>query len=485
MKESVAIAKAVDTKKDISPTRSGNSIHRVQHEPDRQLGSLRGVINNIRHDGGMPSLDSIATELSSMHTAQRASVLLALQRTHGNRYVQRVVAGIQAKLKIGQPGDIYEQEADRVADEVMRMPDAACPKCKEENNVLIKTKPLAEQITPLVQGQVEPEKEEKEEEEILQLKEVSGQTPEVTPDFESRIQSLKSSGQPLPEADRSFMERGFGVDFSGVRVHTDSEADQLNKELNAQAFTYGRDIYFGAGKYSPGTLAGKRLLAHELTHVVQKAQMGRTTLQRAEVDDNPETPTPTPVPPISRGIYRIDEPTTGWAPVRPIYFIIRRGEPFELPHFCKVSVTTPGSSQSRIEIIEARYGGKDADIDNRYLISDPGAEPAASVIFDISSGNLGYGTSGPVSAITDPSNPTPTGTHDLEIPDFSHSLGSAYGTYGTTWFRVGHSGDRYLHPGRSSAGCVTVTDIDQWTSIYTYLIRARLDNRSVGRITVR
>jgi hypothetical protein len=203
------------------------------------------------------------------------------------------------------------------------------------------------------------------------------------------------------------------------------------------------------------------------------------------VDDNPETPTPTPVPPISRGIYRIDEPTTGWAPVRPIYFIIRRGEPFELPHFCKVSVTTPGSSQSRIEIIEARYGGKDADIDNRYLISDPGAEPAASVIFDISSGNLGYGTSGPVSAITDPSNPTPTGTHDLEIPDFSHSLGSAYGTYGTTWFRVGHSGDRYLHPGRSSAGCVTVTDIDQWTSIYTYLIRARLDNRSVGRITVR
>ncbi len=66
------------------------------------------------------------------------------------------------------------------------------------------------------------------------------------------------------------MERRFGVDFRGVRVHTDSNAVQMNKELNAQAFTYGRDIYFGAGRYNPGTSTGKRLLAHELTHVVQQ-----------------------------------------------------------------------------------------------------------------------------------------------------------------------------------------------------------------------
>jgi hypothetical protein len=103
MKESVALAKDADAKKDFSAARSDNSIHRVRNEPEKQLGSLRRVIGNIRHDGGTPSLDSIATELSSMHTAQRASVLLALQRTHGNRYVQRVVAGIQAKLKISQP----------------------------------------------------------------------------------------------------------------------------------------------------------------------------------------------------------------------------------------------------------------------------------------------------------------------------------------------------------------------------------------------
>ena len=86
--------------------------------PERQLGSLRRVIDNKRHDGGTPSADSIATELSSMpSTTQCASVLLALQQTHGNQYVQRVVAGVgvQAKLEVGQQGDIYEQEADRMA----------------------------------------------------------------------------------------------------------------------------------------------------------------------------------------------------------------------------------------------------------------------------------------------------------------------------------------------------------------------------------
>jgi hypothetical protein len=88
MKESVAVAKEADAKKGVSATRSDNSIHRVRNEPERQLGSLRDVIGNIRRNGGTPSVENIATELSSMHTAQRAPALLALQRTHGNRYVQ-------------------------------------------------------------------------------------------------------------------------------------------------------------------------------------------------------------------------------------------------------------------------------------------------------------------------------------------------------------------------------------------------------------
>jgi hypothetical protein len=270
MKASVAVAKEADAKKGVSPTKSSDSsIQRLRSEPERQLGSLRDVIGNIRRDGGTPSVDSIATELSSMHTAQRAPVLLALQRTHGNRYVQRVVTGIQAKLVVGQPGDMYEQEADRVADAVMRMPEPEVQRQAEEEEKeeeeIIRTKPLAEQITPLIQRQ-----SEEEEEKILQTKEVSWQSSELTSDFESRIQALKGGGQPLPESARDFFEPRFGYDFRGVRVHTNAHSAKLVRSMNARAFTVGRDVVFEPREYAPDSNAGKRLLAHELTHVVQQ-----------------------------------------------------------------------------------------------------------------------------------------------------------------------------------------------------------------------
>ncbi len=255
MKESVAIAKEADRKKESSPTRSDNSIQRLRNEPERQLGSLRDVIGNIRRNGGTPSVESIATELSGMHsTAQRAPALLALQRTHGNRYVQRVVTGIQAKLKVRQPGDIYEQEADRVADEVMRMPE------------------------PEMQRQPE----EEEEEEPIRTKGHTGQTPEVIPNLESSIYALKGGGHPLPEADRSFMERRFGVDFSRVRVHTNARAAESALALNARAYTVGCNIVFSKDQYAPLTPTGQRLMAHELAHVVQQRASGEM-IQRLDL----------------------------------------------------------------------------------------------------------------------------------------------------------------------------------------------------------
>jgi hypothetical protein len=262
MKESVAIAKEADTKKDFSPAKSDKSIHRVRNEPERQLGSLRSVIDNIRSDGGTPSVDSIATELSSMPSVPRASVLLALQRTHGNRYVQRVAAGIQAKLKVGQPGDIYEQEADRVAEQVMRMPEPQAPQQAEE--------------------------EKKEEEETLRAKGTSSNISEVTSDLEFPIQSLIGGGQPLPKFARAFFEPRFGQNFSQVRIHTDAKAAESARALNARAYAFGRDIVFGAGEYAPETVRGKRLIAHELTHVVQQggASTSIAPMQNAVADDN-------------------------------------------------------------------------------------------------------------------------------------------------------------------------------------------------------
>src|SRR5690606_30036182 len=94
--------------------------------------------------------------------------------------------------------------------------------------------------------------------------------------IESTLHSSKGNGSSLPAGVREEMENSFGNDFSGVRIHDDTESRQMSKGLNAQAFTYGQDIFFDRGKFSPGSREGKSLLAHELTHVVQQ----RNVVQR-------------------------------------------------------------------------------------------------------------------------------------------------------------------------------------------------------------
>jgi len=109
---------------------------------------------------------------------------------------------------------------------------------------MLQAKPLAEEITRLVQRQVEPEEEEEEE---LQAKATSGRISEVNSNLESNIQSLKGGGQPLSENDRAFFEPRFGRDFNQVRVHTDAVAAEAAREVNARAYTVGQDVMFGAG----------------------------------------------------------------------------------------------------------------------------------------------------------------------------------------------------------------------------------------------
>ena len=237
---------------------------------------------------------------SSQPMSTPADRILLLQRTIGNQAVQRLIrsGSLQSKLRIGQPGDKYEQEADRVADAVMRMPEPGVqrqvePEEEEEETLqskphasqitpllqvqrqeepeeeeeTLQAKPLAEEITPLVQRQVEPEEEEEE----LQAKATSGHISESNPNLESKIQSLKGGGQHLSENDRAFFEPRFGRDFSQVRVHTDAVAAEAAREVNAWAFTQGQNVVFGAGGYAPRTTSGQRLLAHELTHVMQQS----------------------------------------------------------------------------------------------------------------------------------------------------------------------------------------------------------------------
>ncbi len=160
---------------------------------------------------------------------------------------------LQTKLKISEPNDPYEQEADRVADEVMRMPEPTIQRQMEpEENVeeMVQTKAITNSITPLQRSSNEPNQ--------------STEVPDIVHDV------LRSPGQPLDLATRSFMEPRFGHDFSQVRVHTGGDADRSAQDVNAHAYNVGRDIVFDSSQFAPGSIQGRRLIAHELTHVLQQ-----------------------------------------------------------------------------------------------------------------------------------------------------------------------------------------------------------------------
>lgn len=214
---------------------------------------------------------------------------------------------LQTKLTIGQPGDQYEQEADQMADQVVQrlagnntnpksnIIQPKCATCQEEEKLQQKEEPEKEeklQKKPIFESNAEPpelpiqtklektsslqkkcdECTTEEETPGLQRAADSTVTPSASPSLESRLSSSRGGGNPLPENTRTQMEGAFGTDFSGVRVHTDSSAVQMNQELNALAFTHGSDVYFNAGKYDAGSTEGQRLLGHELTHVVQQGE---------------------------------------------------------------------------------------------------------------------------------------------------------------------------------------------------------------------
>ena len=96
-------------------------------------------------------------------------------------------------------------------------------------------------------------------------------TPEVTKNLKSHIQAIQYGGQPLSKSERAYFESRFGVDFSQVRLHNDAQAAESARALNAKAYTLGQDVVLGAGEYAPGTSEGRKLMAHELTHVVQQS----------------------------------------------------------------------------------------------------------------------------------------------------------------------------------------------------------------------
>ena len=188
---------------------------------------------------------------------------------------------IQKKLKIGESDDKYEIEADRMADQVVQMKPIGIDKLKPTNNVIqrkcascdeekhIQKKSLIDQITPLIQKKATNQ---------------GGET-QVSKAITNNIKQSKGGGNSLKGEVKHHMESGFGVDFSDVRIHTDSNANKLSEKLNAKAFTVGNDIFFNKRKYDPNSNSGKHLLAHELTHTIQQSGQINLKIQREMIKD--------------------------------------------------------------------------------------------------------------------------------------------------------------------------------------------------------
>jgi hypothetical protein len=163
----------------------------------------------------------------------------AIERQSGTATLQT-----SSRDAISQAGDALEQEAERVADQVMRMPHLPAPVATERASVLQRSAAGAavHQTVPPIVHEV-----------------------------------LRSTGRPLDRAARAFMEPRFGQDFGGVRVHTDTKAAQSAEAVDARAYTVGQDVVFGSAQYNPNTQSGRTLLAHELVHTVQQGGHTRGT----------------------------------------------------------------------------------------------------------------------------------------------------------------------------------------------------------------
>lgn len=202
----------------------------------------------------------------------------SVARHAGNMAVQRLVRSdrIQAKLAVGAPGDMYEREADRVADTLLSS--------NAPTHVSSAPPRVQRKCAECAAGGSCPKCEE--EQQRLQAKEKPGRTPRASKGLSTQVAGLRGGGRPLPGTARDFFEPRLGADLSGVRVHTDAAASRTASRLGARAFTAGSDIAFAPGEYRPESPEGQRLLAHELTHVLQQDAAGEGPTVRRWPDEN-------------------------------------------------------------------------------------------------------------------------------------------------------------------------------------------------------
>lgn len=242
----------------------------------------RQAINkSVRNDASIEP--SLTNQLKRKHSVQSESNVLSADAVSGFAQdfsaipvrLNSAPVSIQTKLKIGYANDKYEQEADSVADQVMRMPD---PKFALQSSV--EESPFNSLVSSSIQRKCTSCSED---EELVQRKPTATNGMELNSPIGSQINSIFGRGRSMSQAERSFFEPRFRSDFSNVHIHDNSKANQLASSFSARAFTLGSNVVFGAGEYSSESESGRKLLAHELTHV--KQQDGKSTIIQRHATD--------------------------------------------------------------------------------------------------------------------------------------------------------------------------------------------------------
>jgi hypothetical protein len=233
-----------------------------------ELRSLDGKDSTMKFHGAAPNLGQIPLPPpDSPSQVQGYNSLLPLP-----------ALPLQRKLAIGAVHDPLEHEADLVADRVMRMPDPASIAAAPGSAPKLQRKCSCGSASS---GECESCKKEKEG--MVQRSATSAPPAEYAPPIVHDV--LRSPGQPLDTATRSFFEPRLGFGLSSTRVHTDALAAESARSVSARAYTVGHEIVFGKGEFLPNTVPGRRLLAHELAHVAQQKHGAERSVRRSHLAD--------------------------------------------------------------------------------------------------------------------------------------------------------------------------------------------------------
>ncbi|MEH1951244.1 MAG: DUF4157 domain-containing protein [Nostoc sp.] len=235
----------------------------------QESGILQRAAVRLVADAGMQSTDDKEALILSNSAFSKDFSRVPISTTKPEQFQARnpqshPMPPIQAKLTIGEPGDRYEQEADRVASQVVQRINAPASGVQSVQRRELIAPPIRS-----LKNQSEGFGEIHQLKPLIQRQNDSGGR-EATRELESSINRARAKGQPLEASLQRLIGQAMGADFSGVRVHTDAQSDQLNQSIQAKAFTTGQDVFFRAGAYQPGSKGGQELIAHELTHVVQQ-----------------------------------------------------------------------------------------------------------------------------------------------------------------------------------------------------------------------